>query len=815
MLKELGKRIVLLDGAMGTQLQARGLAPGELPETWNLTRPEDVQAIHEAYLAAGADVVTTNTFGANALKYGEDAAAVVRAGVEIARAAVRKAGRGLVALDLGPTGRLLRPYGDLDFADAVALYAQAAQAGRAAGADLALVETMSDAYELKAAVLAAKEAGLPVLATVTLDETGRLLSGADVQVVAALLEGLGVMAMGMNCGLGPREMLRQMVALRAATDLPLLVQPNAGLPREEGGVAHYDVSPEEFAAAMAEICGAGAWMVGGCCGTTPAHIAAMAAACREIPPKPLPEKAGGPVVTSGSRAVDLSRTPIVIGERINPTGKPRLKRALRSRDIGLLQQEAVQQAERGADVLDVNVGLPDIDEEALLPAAVQAVQAVCDLPVQIDTASPAAMEAALRRCNGIPLLNSVSGKRESLEKVLPLAKKYGGVVVGLLLDEGGIPETAEGRVEIARRIVRAAEDLGIPRRNLVLDALTMTISTGSDNARVTLEALRRCKQELGVRTVLGVSNISFGLPQRETVNAAFLTMALAAGLDAAILNPMSEAMMRAFRASLALTGADAQCGRYIAFAAEEQPEPGPQPAPGTLPKLGTQPEPGKQPAQIAPAPAEGLSRAVEQGLKDAALACTQACLDAGEAPLRVIEGQLMPALDRVGARFEAGTLFLPQLLMSAEAAKAAFALLQAHMSRTGGAPEKKGAVVLATVQGDIHDIGKNIVKVLLENYGFDVVDLGKDVAPETVLAAVQAQGIRLVGLSALMTTTVRSMEQTIALLRREAPDCRVMVGGAVLNEEYARRIGADFYGKDAMASVGYAQRLFSGEGEGA
>ena len=818
MLKELGKRIVLLDGAMGTQLQARGLAPGELPETWNLTRPEDVQAIHEAYLAAGADVVTTNTFGANALKYGEDAAAVVRAGVEIARAAVRKAGRGLVALDLGPTGRLLRPYGDLDFADAVALYAQAAQAGRAAGADLALVETMSDAYELKAAVLAAKEAGLPVLATVTLDEAGRLLSGADVQVVAALLEGLGVMAMGMNCGLGPREMLRQMAALRAATDLPLLVQPNAGLPREEGGVAHYDVSPEEFAAAMAEICGAGAWMVGGCCGTTPAHIAAMAAACREIPPKPLPEKAGGPVVTSGSRAVDLSLAPIVIGERINPTGKPRLKRALRSRDIGLLQQEAVQQAERGADVLDVNVGLPDIDEEALLPEAVQAVQAVCDLPVQIDTASPAAMEAALRRCNGIPLLNSVSGKRESLEKVLPLAKKYGGVVVGLLLDEGGIPETAEGRVEIARRIVRAAEDLGIPRRNLVLDALTMTISTGSDNARVTLEALRRCKQELGVRTVLGVSNISFGLPQRETVNAAFLTMALAAGLDAAILNPMSEAMMRAFRASLALTGADAQCGRYIAFAAEEQPEPGPQPAPGTLPKLGTLP--AQSPAQPArPAadttPAEGLSRAVEQGLKDAALACTQACLDAGEAPLRVIEGQLMPALDRVGARFEAGTLFLPQLLMSAEAAKAAFALLQAHMSRTGGAPEKKGAVVLATVQGDIHDIGKNIVKVLLENYGFDVVDLGKDVAPETVLAAVQAQGIRLVGLSALMTTTVRSMEQTIALLRREAPDCRVMVGGAVLNEEYARRIGADFYGKDAMASVGYAQRLFSGEGEGA
>ena len=819
MLKELGKRIILLDGAMGTQLQARGLAPGELPETWNLTRPEDVQAIHEAYLAAGADVVTTNTFGANALKYGEDAAAVVRAGVEIARAAVRKAGRGLVALDLGPTGRLLRPYGDLDFADAVALYAQAAEAGRAAGADLALVETMSDAYELKAAVLAAKEAGLPVLATVTLDEAGCLLSGADVQVVAALLEGLGVMAMGMNCGLGPREMLRQMAALRAATDLPLLVQPNAGLPREEGGVAHYDVSPEEFAAAMAEICGAGAWMVGGCCGTTPAHIAAMAAACRSIAPKPLPKKAGGPVVTSGSRAVDLSRAPIVIGERINPTGKPRLKRALRSRDIGLLQQEAVQQAERGADVLDVNVGLPDIDEEALLPEAVQAVQAVCDLPVQIDTASPAAMEAALRRCNGIPLLNSVSGKRESLEKVLPLAKKYGGVVVGLLLDEGGIPETAEGRVEIARRIVRAAEDLGIPRRNLVLDALTMTISTGSDNARVTLEALRRCKQELGVHTVLGVSNISFGLPQRETVNAAFLTMALAAGLDAAILNPMSAAMMRAFRASLALTGADAQCGRYIAFAAEEQPEPGTQPAPGTQPEPGTQPKLGTQPAQslaqTAPTPAEGLSRAVEQGLKDAALACTQACLDAGEAPLRVIEGQLMPALDRVGARFEAGTLFLPQLLMSAEAAKAAFALLQAHMSRTGGAPEKKGAVVLATVQGDIHDIGKNIVKVLLENYGFDVVDLGKDVAPEAVLAAVQAQGIRLVGLSALMTTTVRSMEQTIALLRREAPDCRVMVGGAVLNEEYARRIGADFYGKDAMASVGYAQRLFSGEGEGA
>lgn len=784
---ELGKRILIFDGAMGTLLQAEGLRAGELPERWNCTHPDVVRSIHLRYLGAGADVVTTNTFGANALKYGQETETIVRSAVKLAREAVQEAGHGYVALDMGPTGRLLKPFGDLDFEEAVALYSQVARAGEEAGADLVLIETMSDTYELKAAVLGAKATTLPVMATVVLDEKGKMLTGADAATVAALLEGLGVDALGLNCGLGPVQMEKWVEQLRASCALPLLVNPNAGLPREEDGRVCYDIDAEQFAAVMHRICEKGAWMVGGCCGTTPEHIARTAQLCREFKPLTLP-KVRSTVVCSGSRAVALGQRPVIVGERINPTGKPRFKQALRDHNLDYILREAITQVENGADILDVNVGLPEIDEVALMGEAVQAIQGVTDAPLQIDTSNPEAMERALRLYNGKPLINSVNGKREVMQAIFPLVKKYGGVVVGLTLDENGIPETVEGRLNIARRIVETAASYGIGRENLVIDALTMTVSTGAENARVTLEALRRIKEELGVCTTLGVSNVSFGLPRRENLNASFLSMAIFAGLDAAILNPCAEAMMRAFRSACALTGGDTNCEKYIAFAAEAPQE-------SAAPKAG--------------APMD-LAQAVEKGLKDEARARTVALLESTN-PLDIISLQLMPALDRVGAGFEKGTLFLPQLLMSAEAAKEAFAVIQDRMLAQGSAPEKKGKIVLATVKGDIHDIGKNIVKVLLDNYAFEVIDLGRDVPPERVLEVVRSQKIRLVGLSALMTTTVRAMEETIELLHREAPGCKVMVGGAVLNEEYARRIGADFYGKDAMASVGYAQKVFAEE----
>ena len=784
-LDELGRRVLFFDGAMGTLLQARGLKPGELPETWNLSHPDVVRDIHLQYLRAGADVITTNTFGANALKYGQRVEETVSAAVGIARSAVEQAGHGYVALDMGPTGKLLQPFGDLPFEDAVALYRQQALAGERAGADCIVIETMSDTYELKAAVLGAKETALPVFATLVFDKTGKMLTGADVATACALLEGLGVDAMGFNCGLGPEQMESLYQQLRAVCSLPVIVNPNAGLPREEGGCTHFDVGPEEFAAVMRRICEAGAWAVGGCCGTTPAHIAATAAACRGITPLPL-EKKRRTVVTSGSRAVVLSDRPAIVGERINPTGKSKFKAALRAHDGDYILREAVAQTEAGADILDVNVGLPGIDEAAMMRDAVCAVQSVTDAPLQIDTTNLPAMEAAMRLYNGKPLVNSVSGKREVMDAVFPLVKKYGGAVVALTLDEDGIPDTADGRVAIARRIVDEAARYGIGPENIVVDALTMTISTGQHNARVTLEALSRVKRELHVCTTLGVSNISFGLPRRELVNSAFLSMALAAGLDAAIMNPGSEAMMRAFRAACALRGCDDNCAQYIAYAAQT----------------------GEETAVKKPQSDLTLSEAVEKGMKELTRQLTLRELESAQ-HLDIIQNVLMPALDRVGAGFEKGTMFLPQLMMCAEAAKVAFGILQDSMAKSGSAPEKKGKIVLATVKGDIHDIGKNIVKVLLENYAYEVIDLGKDVPPERVLQAVRDTGAPLVGLSALMTTTVGAMEETITLLHREAPGTRIVVGGAVLNPEYAQRIGADFYAKDAMATVACAQQVFA------
>lgn len=782
--EQLGKEVLFCDGGMGTMLQAAGLPAGHEPELWNLERPETVKAIHAQYLASGADIIAANTFGANGVKLsGHPAAEIAAAGVRLAREAVDEAGHGYVALDVGPTGRLLKPMGDLGFEEAVAAYALEIGAGAAAGADLVFLETMSDLYETKAAVVAAKEScGLPIFVTVVLDPDGRLLTGGDIPATAALLEGLGVDALGLNCGLGPDQMGALLPLLREWTGLPIILNPNAGLPECVDGCTRFRVGPEEFAASMAEFVRAGAWVVGGCCGTTPEHIAAVTARCRGLTPPPV-EKKRRTWVSSYARTVVFGEAPVVIGERINPTGKARLKEALRGRDMDYLLREAVKQQQNGAHVLDVNVGLPDIDEPELLALAVPELQAVTDLPLQLDTADPVAMERAMRLYNGRPLVNSVNGKRESMEAVFPLMKKYGGTAIALTLDENGIPPTAEGRLRVAERIVAEAEIWGIPREDLIFDTLAMAVSADPAAARTTLDALTLIRERLGCKTSLGVSNISFGLPRREQINAAFLLMALEHGLSAAILNPNSRPMMDACRAYCALKGLDANCAAYIAAQAGEE-----------------------APAVPAGGQGLGLGEAVERGLRESAVQAARSALEAS-APMELIDSALIPALDRVGAAFEAGRLYLPQLLMSAEAAKAVFELLRERMTASGGLPASKGKVVLATVKGDVHDIGKNIVKVLLENYGYTVVDLGRDVAPEAVVDAVVREGAGLVGLSALMTTTVTAMEETVRLLKERAPGVKIMAGGAVLTEDYARRIGADFYGKDAMGDVRYADAV--------
>ncbi len=782
-------RRLFFDGAMGTMLQEKGLAGGELPELWNIDRPDDIRDVHQQYLEAGCDIIKTNTFGSNALKLDNtpyDVRRIVEAGVTLARQAADACGHeAYVAMDIGPSGKLLEPLGDLSFDRAVELFAEMAVAGEQAGADLLLIETMSDTYEAKAAVLAAKEyTSLPVVLTMIMDEKGKLLTGGDAAAVAVMFEGLGVDAIGLNCGLGPAQMAQPLAQMQQWCSLPLVCNPNAGLPRSVDGRTVFDIDPADFASQVAELARLGTAVVGGCCGTTPAHIREVVRQCRDIP---LPHSrlcTHTTAVCSFAGVVEIGRIPTVVGERINPTGKARFKQALRDKDMDYILQEGITQAKEGAHILDVNVGLPDIDEVSTLTQVVRALQSVVDLPLQMDTSNPAAMELALRSYNGKALVNSVSGKEESMREIFPLVKKYGGVVVALALDENGIPETAQGRLAVARKIVDTAASYGIDKRDILVDALTMTVSTGGDAAKVTLEAVKLIKQELGVKTILGVSNISFGLPRRELVNAAFYTMALRSGLDAAIINPHSAAMMDAWRASCALLGVDENCSRYIASYAEQASA-----------------------AISAPADNLPLTQAIEQGLKDRAFEIAKRLLE-NTPPLDIIEGEMVPALDKVGQGFETGTLFLPQLLMSAEAAKAAFEAIRQHMSRAGEQPEKKGKIILATVKGDIHDIGKNIVKVLLQNYNYDVIDLGKDVAPETIVDTACRENVTLVGLSALMTTTVPSMEETIRLLRAACPGCRVMVGGAVLTPEYARQIGADFYGADAMASVRYAEELF-------
>ncbi|MBC8535676.1 homocysteine S-methyltransferase family protein [Feifania hominis] len=785
----LKSRPLIFDGGMGTMLQAAGLPAGALPESWNLERPEVVEQIHLAYLQAGCDIITTNTFGANALKMelcGLAVDQVASAAVAAAKRAIERYGQPdrLIAFDIGPTGKLLKPLGDLEFERAVELFGEMARAGERAGADFIHIETMSDTLELKAAVLAAKECTqLPVTATVIFDESGKLLTGGDAAGVVAMLEGLGVAALGMNCGLGPVQMTKLLPELLARASVPVIVNPNAGMPVIREGKTCFEVGPEEFAATMEELAELGAAFIGGCCGTTPEHIRAVAQRCSGIKLKPFTAK-NETVISSYGRSVSFDNGPIVIGERINPTGKPRLKQALREGDLEYILTAGISQQQAGAQVLDVNVGLPGIDERQAMVRVVTELQGVVDAPLQIDTASSAVMEAALRVYNGKALVNSVNGKRESMEAVFPLVAKYGGVVVGLTLDEAGIPETAEGRLAVAKKIVDTARQYGIDKKDIMIDTLTMTISSIPDAARVTLDALELVRRELGVKTVLGVSNVSFGLPCREFVNAAFYTMALERGLGAAILNPNAEAMMNAYHAFRALWGYDEKCADYIGRYS------------------------GVVPETRAAAGDCSLRDAILRGLRERSRAAAGELLSQGQEPLAIISQELVPALDEVGRGFENKTVFLPQLLMSADAAREAFEALKASLAASGEKQPAGEKIVLATVKGDIHDIGKNIVKVLLENYGFQVIDLGRDVAPERVVDAALENGVRLVGLSALMTTTVESMAQTIHLLRERAPGVRVMVGGAVLTADYAGQIGADFYGRDAMSSVRYAEELF-------
>ncbi len=785
--------IVYLDGGMGTLLQQSGLKPGEHPERWNISHPDVITKIHKDYFDAGSNVVCTNTFGANCLKF-EDAELeeIVKAAICNAKTAREQSvadKEKFIALDIGPSGKLLKPLGDLDFEDAVAVFAKTVKLGVKYGADLIIIETMNDSYETKAALLAAKEnSTLPVIVSNAYGEDGKLMTGASPAAMVALLEGMGADAIGANCSLGPKQLRGVAKELLENASVPVILKPNAGLPKSVDGKTVFDVTAEEFSDEVASIVKKGVRVVGGCCGTTPKYIKCLCDNTAGLKPTPVKVK-NFTVVSSYTHAVRFGESPILIGERINPTGKKRFKQALIENDIDYILAEGVNQQEKGVHILDVNVGLPDIDETQMLKSVVCELQAVSDLPLQIDTSNTSAMETALRRYNGKAMINSVNGKKESMEAVFPLVKKYGGLVVALTLDEGGIPETAEGRFEIAKKILKTAAEYGIDKKDIIFDTLAMTISADTSAAIATLNALGRIRKELDCHTSLGVSNVSFGLPNRDAVNGTFFALALENGLSAAIMNPYSADMMKTYYTYKALKGLDENCAEYIAAADQFT--------------TTVTTETKKSAEEFA----SELQKAVIKGFKDKAGEITKELLKRVP-PLDIVNNEIIPALNSVGKGFENKTVYLPQLLMSAEAAKSAFENIKAFMAdgeKTGG----KGVFIIATVHGDIHDIGKNIVKLLLENYGFDVVDLGKDVPSEKIVETAVKLHASLVGLSALMTTTVPAMEETVKSLKKAAPWCRTVVGGAVLTQEYADRIGADKYAKDAMEAVRYAQKIMS------
>ncbi len=771
---------IFLDGGMGTMLQMAGVETGHNPETLNITNPEVVMDIHKKYVENGADIVYANTFGANSYKLknsGYSVAEVVSAGISNAKKAV--GGNALVALDIGPIGQLLEPSGTLTFEEAYDIYKEVVIAG--AEADVIVIETMTDLYEVKAALLAAKEnSDKPVLVTMTFEANMRTFTGVSPECAVAVLEGLGADAIGVNCSLGPEELYPVLEAICASTTLPVIAKPNAGLP--DPVTNQFNVTPEQFAESAVRLAELGVKIFGGCCGTTPEHISAVVNALEDVEYTPY-EVEPKSVVCSAVNCVELNQ-PRVIGERINPTGKKRFKQALAEKDIDYILGQAIEQIHAGAEILDVNVGSPEIDEIEMMKKAVKAIQSVCDAPLQLDSTRPDVLEAGLRVYNGKPIVNSVNAEDESLNTILPLVKKYGASVVGLTLDKDGIPKTVEGRFRLAEKILNKAIEYGIPKEDVYIDCLTLTASAEQEGAMVTLEALSRVKKELGLKTVLGVSNISFGLPERETITRTFLTMALHSGLDLPIINPNVDSIIGAVRGYRLLAGYDKNSAEFISVYGQDN-----TPAISAVPTNNTD-----------------IQYAVENGLKADAVKAVKALLKSDD-PLDIINNQLVPALDTVGGKFEKATIFLPQLIMSAETAQACFEEIKICLAENGSDTVSKGKVVLATVHGDIHDIGKNIVKVLLESYGFTVIDLGKDVPPDTVVSAVIEHNAKLVGLSALMTTTLGAMEKTIALLNEKCPDCKTVVGGAVLTQSYAEKINADYYSKDAKQTVDIATEL--------
>ncbi len=791
----LKENIVYLDGGMGTLLQECGLKPGELPERWNISDPEVITKIHQEYFDAGSNVVCTNTFGANALKFSDDELEkIVKAAIENAKKAKENSSSSAekyIALDIGPTGKLLKPLGDLEFERAVEIFAKTIRLGAKYGVDLIIIETMNDSYETKAALLAAKEnSSLPVIVSNAYGEDKKLMTGATPTAMVAMLEGMGADAIGANCSLGPKQLRGVVEELLENASVPVVLKPNAGLPKSVDSKTVFDVTPEEFSEELANLIKKGVRVAGGCCGTTPEYIRRLVKNTKSIEPCEIKRK-DTTMVSSYTHAVKFDKSPMLIGERINPTGKKRFKQALLKDDMDYILNEGINQQEKGVHILDVNVGIPDIDEEKMLKNAVCELQAVINLPLQIDTADISAMEAALRCYNGKAMINSVNGKEESMEKIFPLVKKYGGVVVALTLDENGIPQTADDRVEIAKKILKKAEKYGIDKKDIIFDTLAMTISADASAAEATLGALRRIKTELGCHTSLGVSNISFGLPNRDALNGIFFALALENGLSAAIMNPYSADMMKTYYAYRALKNMDKNCAEYVENAEKF-----------IFASDVTKFAENKTVEEFK----SELQRAVIKGLKEKTGEITEELLKSTK-PLDIVQNEIIPALDIVGAGFENKTMYLPQLLMSAEAAKSAFEKIKVFMSSGGEKTDSKGIFVLATVHGDIHDIGKNIVKLLLENYGFKVVDLGKDVPPEEIVEKVVELHAPVVGLSALMTTTVPAMEETIRQIRKSAPWCRTIVGGAVLTREYADKIGADKYAKDAMEAVRYAEEI--------
>ena len=830
---KLNESLLFFDGGTGTVLQKWGLKPGELPETWNINHPEKIQQLHYEYYCAGANIIKTNTFGAFITKFPLNLEKIIKSGIENAKIARQKASEKnaqqdlFIAFDISSCGKLLKPMGDLDFEDCINLYKKTFNIAFECKIDCVLIETMNDGYETKAAVIAAKETmeelhkEFPIFVTNVYDADGRTLSGSTPESMVCILEGLGVSAIGVNCSLGPKEMLPTVKRLLDAASVPVIVNPNAGLPKVVNGQTIFDVKPEDFVATMEEIKNLGATILGGCCGTTPEYIQKLTEKIKNQQTKIKICKKNNCVISSNTKTVYFGKEylPVLIGERINPTGKKKFKEALRNNDIPYIINQGIEQEQAGAQVLDVNVGLPEIDEKEMMLKVVTELQAITELPLQIDTTDEKVMEAAMRRYNGKPLVNSVNGKQEVMDKIFPLVKKYGGVVIGLTLDENGIPETSEGRLKIAQKIYNEAQKYGLSKKDIIIDPLAMAISSDTNAGLATLQTVQEITK-MGGNTSLGISNVSFGLPNREFVTSAFFTMNLTLGLTAAIMNPLQQEMMKAYKTFCLLCGKDSNCANYIQWSdsilqgGESLPlaTKSSQAQPAAV--LSATPSNGENPVTPPTTTANSepqkgtLEFAVIHGLKDEAAKITDSLLQEKQS-LEIINNHLIPGLDYVGKRFEQKTMYLPQLLMAAEAAKSAFTQIRQHMEKSGTKGQSKGKIIIATVKGDIHDIGKNIVKVLLENYDFEVIDLGKDVAPEVIVEKCKSEKIQLVGLSALMTTTVAAMEETIVLLRKECPWAKVCVGGAVMTQEYADQIGADFYGKDAMDTVRYANNLFT------